>query len=160
GKTMSIRRGTLGLAIILGAAGTIALSPAKAPSQTADSYDIDAVHSSVIFRIKHFNTSFFYGRFNEVSGTRQIDPATPTSGKVEVSIKTDSVDTHNQKRNDHLKSQDFFNAVKFPALTFTSKSVAKAGETTFDVTGDLTIHGQTKPVTVKLERTGESKSAQ
>jgi polyisoprenoid-binding protein YceI len=79
---------------------------------------------------------------------------------VEVSIKADSVDTHNTKRNDHLKSQDFFNVGKFPTLSFTSKSIAKAGETTFDVTGDMTIHGQTKPVTLKLEKTGESKSSQ
>jgi len=100
------------------------------------------------------NIAPFYGTFDDMTGSLSFDAADPSKSTLEASIKVDSVHTHNDKRNGHLKSPDFFNAAKFPTMTFKSKSFAKSGENMFDVKGDLTIHGVTKEITVKLEKTG------
>ncbi len=132
--------------------------PAPAPAATK-TYKIDSVHSSAVFRIKHNNASHFYGRFNDISGTIVYDEANPAGSSVEVTIKADSVMTGNGKRDEHLKSPDFFNAGEFPVLTFKSKGVKKgSGKAEFEVAGDLTIHGVTKPLTVKVAHTGTGKS--
>ena len=82
----------------------------------ADTYRVDPVHSSVIFRVKHFGVGYFYGRFNEASGAFVVDAANPSMSSVEVQVKADTVDTHNPKRDQHLKSPDFFNAKQFPVI--------------------------------------------
>jgi polyisoprenoid-binding protein YceI len=138
--------------LALGALALAPRTPAPAPAAST-SYSIDPVHSSVIFRVKHMNTSQFYGRFNDIHGTLDFDDANPASSHLEAEIKIDSVDTHATKRDNHLKSADFFNAATFPTATFKSKIWTKSGDA-FDVAGDLTLHGVTKPVTVKLEKTG------
>src|SRR6187431_735853 len=74
---------------------------------TADSYTVDPVHSTMIFRIKHNNVAYFYGRFNEVTGTISFDPASEGASSLDLSVKTDSVDAGNEKRTGHLKSADF-----------------------------------------------------
>jgi polyisoprenoid-binding protein YceI len=151
-----------GLVGMVGAAGL--LGGMRAPSSevlpAAGSWNVDAVHSSVVFRIKHMNTSYFYGHFNELTGTVAYDDAKPDAGSMDLSIKIESVDTHNQNRNNHLKSASFFNAAEFPNATFKSTSWKKSGDNAFDVTGDMNIHGQTKPVTIKLEKTGQGKGQQ
>lgn len=148
----------LGPALVIGLASLAGLPTQARPVPAADAYSIDPVHSSVAFRIKHMNLAPFYGQFNDISGTVKLDAADPTKSEMEVSIKVDAVDSHNEKRDAHLKSPDFFNAKNFPTMTFKSKSFAKSGDHAFDVSGDLTIHGVTKPITVKLEKTGEGKS--
>lgn len=136
----------------------VAPSTAPAPSVAAKTYEIDSVHSSAIFRIKHFEASYFYGRFNDITGTVVHDEANPAGSSVEVTIKADSVMTGNGKRDEHLKSQDFFNAAEFPVLSFKSKGVKKgSGKGELEVTGDLTIHGVTKPLTTKVSHTGTGK---
>lgn len=131
-------------------------APMGAPAAAATPYSIDPVHSSVIFRVKHMNTSQFYGRFNEIHGTIDFDEGSPGASHLDAEIKTDTLDTHASKRDAHLKSADFFNVATFPTATFKSKSWTKSGDA-FDVAGDLTIHGVTKPVTAKLEKTGAGK---
>jgi polyisoprenoid-binding protein YceI len=125
----------------------------------AESYTVDAVHSSVVYRVKHLGVSYAYGRFNKIEGTFAVDAADPTKSKLEFTIKTDSIDTGNQGRDGHLKGPDFFNARQFPNITFKSKSVAAAGKDTYEVTGDLTLHGVTKEVTLKIENTGSGPGA-
>lgn len=151
---MFVRRAIVSSALLLATVALVGLPSAARSGQVAEGYSVDPVHSSAVFRIKHLNISYFYGRFNDVNGTVSFDAANPQSSTMEVEIKTDSVDTHNDKRNGHLKSPDFFNAAKFPTMSFKSKTFAKSGESAFDVTGDLTMHGVTKPLTVKLEKTG------
>jgi polyisoprenoid-binding protein YceI len=86
-----------------------ALLPGQAANRTAvETYKIDSVHSSAIFRIKHLNTSYFYGRFNDISGTINWDDANPDAASFDIQIKTESIDTKDSKRNNHLKSPDFF----------------------------------------------------
>src|SRR5687768_12531453 len=92
---------------------TTALLPFTAV-RAADSYQIDAVHSSVLFKIKHLGVADFYGRFNDVSGTVSFDNADPSKSSVALEVKVESVDTHNEKRDQHLKSPDFFNSKQFP----------------------------------------------
>ena len=100
--------------------------------------------------------SNFYGRFNDVSGTVVLDKADPSKSSVELTIPVESVDTHNEKRDQHLKSPDFFNAKQFPVMTFKSKQVESSGDT-YKVTGDFTLHGVTKPLTLEIKKVGEGK---
>ncbi len=136
----------------------LAPSAVPAPAPAAKTYKIDPVHSSALFRIKHNNASYFHGRFTDISGTVVYDEANPAGSSVEVTIKAESVDTGNGKRNDHLKSPDFFNAAEIPVLSFKSKGVKKgSAKEELEVTGDLTIHGVTKPLTAKVAHTGTGK---
>ncbi len=117
-------------------------------------FTVDAVHSSVIFRCKHLNTSFAYGRFNDISGTFAL-PADGEGAMIDVTVKTESVDTANGGRDGHLKSPDFFDAKQFPTITFKSSSVTKKSEGKYSATGTLTFHGVSKEITVDVDKTGE-----
>ena len=150
-----MNRGNLRLAILALALG--AAVSAAVPARAADLFQADAVHSSVVFRVKHMNTSYAWGRFNEISGTFALDEKDPAQSRLEFLVKSASVDTGNEKRDQHLKGPDFFNTVQYPTITFQSKSVATTAPNTFEVSGDLTLHGVTKPVTLKVTRTGSGK---
>jgi polyisoprenoid-binding protein YceI len=128
----------------------------------AKTYQIDAAHSSVLFRAKHLGVTYNYGRFNEFSGNITLDETDVSKSKVEFEVKTASVDTANGKRDQHLRSPDFFNAKQFPVLTFKSTKVSeKAGqENILEVTGDFELHGVKKSITVDVEITGKGKSPQ
>ncbi|MSR70124.1 MAG: YceI family protein [Phycisphaerales bacterium] len=120
-----------------------------APTSTAATFTVDDTHSMSLFRVEHMGAGKFWGRFNEVSGTAQYVPN--TSLAMNVTIQTASVDSGNKKLDGHLKSPDFFNAVEFPTMTFLSTSAKALGTGRFDVTGDLTMHGITKSVTVPVQ---------
>lgn len=117
---------------------------------TADEYVIDTAHSGVTFQISHLGLSWIHGRFNDFSGNFTIDSSDPAKSSFTLNIKPESVDTNNSGRDGHLKSPDFFNVKQFPALKFTSTAV-KPIEGGYEVTGDLTLHGETKPVTFSLK---------
>jgi polyisoprenoid-binding protein YceI len=119
-------------------------------------FEIDAVHSAVIFRIQHMGAGYTYGRFNGIEGSVTWDAANPSASAVAIKIATASVDTANKDRDNHLRSPDFFDATKFPEITFSSTSV-KATGTTLEIAGKLSLHGVTKDVTVTMEKTGEGK---
>lgn len=138
------------LPLICVSAGSIFAAPARA----SDTYKVDGSHSSVLFRIKHLNVSYFYGRFTDVSGTCVFDESDPTKSTIQIAIQTESIDTHDQKRDAHLKSPDFFNARQFPTITFKSTAIKLAEEDKLEVSGDLTFHGVTKPIVISVERTG------
>ncbi len=124
----------------------------------ADEWTIDGVHSSMVFRIKHMNTAWFYGRFNDISGTINFNKDKPDGAAFSVEIKSASVDTNNKGRDKHLMGSDFFNADQFPTCTFKSTGLTAGTNDMFELKGDLTLNGQTKPITAKLERTGEGKA--
>jgi polyisoprenoid-binding protein YceI len=136
------------LAITLGSLGMAV--------HAADTFKIDPVHSSVVFSVMYLGVSNFYGRFNDVSGTVVLDKADPSKSSVELTIPVESVDTHNEKRDQVLRSPDFFNAKQFPVMTFKSKQVESSGDT-YKVTGDFTLHGVTKPLTLEIKKGGEGK---
>ena len=130
---------------------------ASVPAFAADTFDIDAVHSSYIFRIKHLNVSYTYGRFNTSAGKFTIDAADPTKNAIEIEVKADSIDTANPARDKHLKGPDFFNVTEFPTMTFKSTAFKKKDGDKYEVTGDLTIHGVKKSVTTEVNLVGTGK---
>lgn len=130
--------------------------------QVTSKYEIDAVHSSVIFRAKHMGVAYNYGRFNAFSGNITMDDTDISKSTVELEVKSASVDTGNAKRDQHLRSPDFFNAKQFPIITFKSTNVkAKVGkEDTLEVTGEFNLHGVKKAITFDVEITGKKISPQ
>src|SRR4051812_48639209 len=101
-------------------------------------YKVDPAHSFAIFRIKHLDVGHVYGRFNEPNGSITIDDSDPSKSAFSLELQTSKVDTGIQKRDEHLKSPDFFNAKQFPTIKFASTAVKK-NEKGYEVTGDLTI---------------------
>jgi polyisoprenoid-binding protein YceI len=119
----------------------------------ADTYVFDKAHSTLGFQIRHLFSNVT-GKFDDFTGTIQFE-TNPEQSSVEVNIKTASIDTGVKMRDDDLRSPNFFDAVKYPATTFKSKSVKSTGKDTFEVTGDLTMHGVTKEVVLKVELIGK-----
>ncbi len=117
----------------------------------ASTWTIDSDHSNVGFKVRHLMVSNVKGSFEKHTGTVEIDDKDITKSKVEVSIDTNSINTNVQKRDEHLRSADFFNVAKFPTMTFVSKKVATAGKDNLKVTGDLTLHGVTRQVVLDVE---------
>ena len=116
----------------------------------AESYTIDPYHTFPNFSISHLGFSTMHGRFDKTSGKITLDRAAGT-GTVEVSIATDSVSTGYGKRDEHLRSPDFFNAAEFPAITYKSTAVHFKGDVPASVDGNLTISGVTRPVTLTID---------
>ena len=145
--------GSLALLLLIGFAGI------TQPMGPGALYEIDTTHSMIIFRAKHNGVSYNYGRFNEFTGEIMINAIAVPESMVEFEVKAASVDTGNEKRDQHLRSSDFFSAKQFPLITFKSTKVsAKEGEEdTLEVTGDLELHGVKKSITVDVEVTGRAK---
>jgi len=131
----------------------IALSVLSVTVASAEPYKIDATHSAVVFKIRHLGVGYVFGRFNVVEGTVDVSDD-PSKEVFNATVKADSLDTGNGKRDTHLKSPDFFSVKEFPTITFKSKSVKPAGDKKVEVVGDLTLHGKTKEITVTMDRTG------
>lgn len=129
---------------------------AVAPAVRAETYEIDASHSQVGFRIRHL-VGKVPGRFTKFSGTVEYTSDKPKSWKVEATIDPASINTDNEKRDGHLKSADFFDVEKFPTMTFKSTKVTNIKDDTAKLHGDLTMHGVTKPVVLDLEVSGTTK---
>ncbi len=115
-----------------------------------DDYTLDTMHSGVTFQITHLDLTWIHGRFNEFSGDITLDTSDPSKSSFKMTIKPDSVDTNSPKRDGHLKSPDFFNTKQYPSIDFVSTSVTPA-DGGYQVTGNLTFHGETKPVTFTLK---------
>ena len=127
----------------------------------ADTYKVDPTHSSVNFFVKHMGVANAWGRFNDLAGSLSIDEENPVASNIEFTVKTASVDTNSAKRDDHLRSPDYFNAKQFPEITFKSKNVSKAEGTehTYLVAGDLTLHGVTRSVIANFKFMGKGTNA-
>ena len=124
----------------------------------ATTWNIDPDHSNIGFKVRHLMITNVKGNFEKHTGVVDINDKDITKSKVEVSIDTASINTNVQKRDDHLRSAEFFDVTKYPTMTFVSKKVAKAGKDKLKVTGDLTLHGITKQVVLDVEGpTAESK---
>lgn len=113
-------------------------------------YNVDPVHSNILFKIRHGGLAYFYGHFDSFSGTVRIDPRNIKGADFSFTVKTDSVDTNNTKRDDHVKNADFFNARQYPEATFTSTAITEQSEGVYELVGDFSFHGETHPVTAKL----------
>ncbi|HEX2059827.1 MAG TPA: YceI family protein [Thermoanaerobaculia bacterium] len=127
-------------------------------AQTTEHWTVDKAHSTATFKIRHI-TANVIGQFRDFDGTINIDRANPAKSSVEFTIQAASIDTGNQNRDQHLRSADFFDVEKYPTITFKSASVTPKSKTEFDVTGDLTMHGVTKRVTLPVTFGGFAKGA-
>lgn len=125
---------------------------------SAADYKIDkqGQHAFVQFRIQHLGYSWLYGTFKDFDGSFTFDEADSSKDKVNVTINTNSVDTNHAERDKHLRSGEFLNVAKFPQATFVSTGVKKDGDE-LDITGNLTLNGVTKPVTLEAKKLGEGK---
>jgi polyisoprenoid-binding protein YceI len=122
-------------------------------SLTGD-YTIDTAHSRVGFSARHAMVTKVRGQFNEFEGSAHLDFADPSKAAAELTIKTASIDTRNEQRNEHLRTNDFFDVATYPEITFRSTAVERLDAEHYRLTGDLTIKETTKPVTVDFEFTG------
>lgn len=121
----------------------------------ATTWAIDPTHSEVQFKVKHLMVSTVTGSFSQFEGTIEMEEDDFADAKISFSADINSISTGNEQRDTHLKSADFFNAEQFPKLTFTSTGMTKTGEDTYNLVGNLTLHGVTKPVTLKVEYGGQ-----
>ncbi|KJV27818.1 YceI family protein [Pantoea sp. SM3] len=119
-------------------------------------FDKEGQHAFVQFRIQHLGYSWLYGTFKDFDGTFTFDEANPASDKVNVTLNTASLDTNHAERDKHIRSADFLNTAKFPQATFASTAVKKEGND-YKITGDLTLNGVTKPITLDARLLGEGK---
>jgi polyisoprenoid-binding protein YceI len=142
--------------LLLVAAGSI--SAARA----ADVFDLDQSHCSVVFSVSHMNMSYTYGMFRQSQARIVLDRENPAASTFQFAIKSDSVDTNNPQRDTHLKGPDFFDTASFPDITFQSTTVVLDNRPqqgiTYQVTGNLTMHGVTRQITLPIQLLGEGPS--
>jgi polyisoprenoid-binding protein YceI len=124
------------------------------PAALTGTYAIDPSHSRIGFVARHAMVTKIRGSFNEFEGSGHFDAENPTKSHLQLTIQAASIDTRNADRDAHLRSNDFFDMETYPTITFASTAVAQTGDDEYRVTGDLTIKGVSRPVTVELEYTG------
>ncbi len=139
-----------------GIAAAALLLSSMAFAEPAGTYQFDkkGAHQFVMFKISHLGYSWLYGRFNDFNGTFTVDAENPENSKVEATIQTASVDSNHAERDKHLRSDDFLDVDKYPTATFKSTSIEQTGDDTAKITGDFTLHGVTKPVTLDAKMIG------
>jgi polyisoprenoid-binding protein YceI len=123
----------------------------------AETYKLDPEHTSVVYRVKYSGVTFVYGRFNGPTGTFTYDQSSPSKSSIEMQVDANNIDTAVEKRDNHLKSPDFFDAGEYPLVTFKSTSVKKISSDTYQVTGSLTLLGKSRTLTVNANHTGSGK---
>lgn len=126
-------------------------------SAHAETYQLDPTHSTMGFKVKHLVISTVTGRFNKFEGGADFDSKTGKFENLKVKIEAESIDTNEAKRDEHLRGKDFFDAKSFPIIEFKNTKFTYSGKKPTKVTGDLTIHGITKPVTLKFDFNGTVK---
>lgn len=116
----------------------------------AEPFTIDPIHSNIVFLIDHLGYAKMVGQFQDYEGNFTFDQDNPTDGSVEVVIQTESLDTDYEARDDDLRSADFFNTLEFPEISFKSTEIVVIGDNTGQITGDFTMLGETRPVTLDV----------
>jgi polyisoprenoid-binding protein YceI len=142
---------------LLGIFGALVLAMVFSPVAMADDYQADPVHSFVVFDVHHLDAGYVYGTFAGPTGSVSYDADDFTKCSFDLSVDVDSIETRNPNRDKDLKGPDFFDVKQFGTMTFKSTAVKKTGDNMMDVTGDLTIRGVTKSITVPMEMTGTGK---
>ncbi|MEM1013753.1 MAG: YceI family protein [Planctomycetota bacterium] len=152
---MSRRLSSIALASVVAIAGVSVVphirSAPAAVMQESTSYEIDSLHSTIVFSALYMGQSPFYGMFTATSGTMTYDGTNPSTLQVDITAPLASLDTHNSDRDAHLKSPDWFNAPEHPNVRFVGGSPSDNGDGTMTMQGELTLNGQTNPVTVTVQ---------
>ncbi|MCK6417603.1 MAG: YceI family protein [Alphaproteobacteria bacterium] len=128
-------------------------------SAQVESYTFDKAHTQILFFVNHLGFSHSSGRFLKFDGGFTFDRTQPANSSIDVTIDTNGLEMNDQKWNDHLKNQDFFNVAQYPTMTFKSTKVEVTGENTANIAGDLTLLGVTKPVTLVVTHNKSEKHA-
>jgi polyisoprenoid-binding protein YceI len=143
---------SLALATVL--VGMLSVIPSAV---AAENYIVDTAHTYILFRVKHLNVGHSYGRLNGATGEFVLDDASPANSRIEMQVMAKGVDTYDAKRDKHLESPDFFDVEQHPLITFKSTSVKQLETDLYEITGDLTLLGKTRPITVQARQTGSGK---
>ena len=130
------------------------MSVLSIPAFAAEIYKLDPDHTAVVFRVKHLDVAYVYGRFKGPTGTFVFDPATPAKNSIKLQVQTKNVDTAVDKRDKHIKSPDFLNAGEYPFASFKSTSVKKISNGVYEVSGQLTMLGKSRPIVFEARETG------
>ena len=135
------------------------MTTATAPALTelTGTYTLDPAHTRIGFVARHAMVTKVRGAFNEFEGTATLDGANPAGSSAQVTISTDSIDTRNAQRDEHLRGNDFLAMNEYPQITFASTGARRVDDTTFELTGDLTIKGVTNPITIPFSFEGAAK---
>ena len=142
----------LALAAATLASAVLAQPPSHDPSTVqSGSYKADAPHTRIVFVVNHMGFTDYFGQFNGINGQLSLDAAHPASSQVTMTIPTDSVDANNSVLTAELRGDKWFDAAKYPTITFKSTQVTPTGKDTADVTGDVTFHGVTHPETLHVK---------
>jgi len=142
------------LLLALGLSLVVGVSPIRAN----DIFKFDQAHSTIAFKVRHM-LGTAQGRFTKFSGTIEVDREHPEKSSVVATIQVASIDTAIAKRDEHLRSADFFNVQQYPEITFKSRRVKQTGANTGEITGDFTLHGVTRPITLNIQLQGDPASA-
>ncbi|MAT82585.1 MAG: hypothetical protein CMJ29_13195 [Phycisphaerae bacterium] len=146
----------LAMALMAGGLARQDDSPSPTTADGPSTWTVDAVHSTVLFRVKHMKAGAFWGRFNDPSGEISWDHTGQVCPKFDISVPISSVDSGNEKLDGHLRSMDFFNEPEHPNMVFKSTGCTPNGVNRWDMSGELTLLGKTKPVKVDLELVGQA----
>jgi polyisoprenoid-binding protein YceI len=146
-------------AALLAASSLVSLAEAPAFSTDpatvqAGAYQVEPMHTRVLFAVSHMGFSTWYGDFNQASGALNLDPADPRKSTVEIHVPISSLSTTNTKLDGELKGDKWLDAAKYPEMVFKSEKVTPTGKDAADVEGQLTLHGETKPVTLHVSFNG------
>lgn len=152
--TMKTLNSRTSLALSFATFAALSVAPALARAST---WEIDGAHSSAQFSVRHLMVSNVRGEFGSVKGTVNLDDKDVTKSSVDATIDVSSITTRNTDRDNHLKSPDFFDVAKFPTMTFKSTAIQKQADGKLNVTGNLSLHGTTKPVTLSVALAPEVK---
>jgi polyisoprenoid-binding protein YceI len=150
-KELRMRHAISSSALLL-FAGLLCAVPGKACAQT---FNVDPVHSFIMFQIRHLDVSNAWGLAIGATGSVRIDSADPTRNSIQVDLKAENLLTGNSGRDTHIKGPDFLDAKQFPTISFKSTSFKKTSDTAYEVAGNFTLHGVSKPITVTLTKVGE-----
>lgn len=156
----TIQTMTAGVLLVAGAAalagfglntsGAAVATNSSERSAAPGSYEVDRVHSSILFKIRHSGLAYFYGRFDDFTGTIDIDPDNIENAKLSFTVETASVNTNNRNRDGHIKNADFFNARQYPKANFTSTQIKRLRDGVYELHGNFDFHGVTRPVVATL----------
>ncbi len=127
------------------------------PANAAETYKLDPDHTSIVFRIKHLGVGNVYGSFAGATGSFEFDENTPSNNAIEIQVSAVNIYTPVDKRDNHLRSPDFFHDKKYPKISFKSTSAKKIDNTSFELSGELSLLDKTQPITVKVVQTGQGK---
>lgn len=120
-------------------------------------YQVDTAHTYILFKIKHFDIGYSYGRFDGPTGTIVWDHANPANSSIEMTVSAVDVNTADGKRDQHIRSADFLNVEKYATSAFKSTSARKLNDDAYEVNGELTLLGKTRPIALKVRQTGVGK---